>query len=221
MKTRSARSALANRGLTLVELFIVVVVLAVLAVVLLPDLMVARRPASRINCANCLKQVGLAFRMYSTDNNDRFPMSHSSASPPANWQAESLRIWRLLSNELATPRILVCPADTRVWATNFASLTVTNTSYFIAVEADEIHPERWLSGDRNLRVRAQPLGPGAVTLTTNQIVGWGAGLHTATTNVSGAGNLLLSDGSVQAPTSRRLRGYLIASDVATNHLLIP
>lgn len=221
MKTRSARSALANRGLTLVELFIVVVVLAVLAAMVLPRLLPARVNSKRIVCANCLKQVGLAFRLYSSDNQDRFPMPAPGVYPLADWQAETLRIWRLLSNELSTPRILLCPADTRVWAKNLASLAITNTSYFIALEADEMHPNRWLSGDRNLRVRAQPLGPGAVTLTTNQIVGWASGLHTEANNPSGAGNLLLSDGSVQPATSRRLREYLKTSGIATNHLLIP
>ncbi len=221
MKTITRRLSRRRRGLTLVECFVVVIALAVLAAVLLPGFRQPRARPSRIICANNLKQVGLAFRVYASDNHDRFPMSVPGGEwRVADWQVETLRIWSF-SNELSALKLLVCPADSRVAAKDSASLAVTNISYFIALEADERHPQRWLSGDRNLRLRAQPLGPGAVTLTTNQIVGWAAGLHTGTYNPTGAGNLLLSDGSVQAPPSRRLRAYLMASDVATNHLLIP
>ena len=45
-------------------------------------------------CANNLKQVGLAVRMWALDNKDRYPTDILSCS-----------------NELSTPKVLICPAD--------------------------------------------------------------------------------------------------------------
>ena len=45
----------------------------------LPALAAAKRKAQRINCVNNLKQVGLAFRIWEGDNNDKYPMAVSTA----------------------------------------------------------------------------------------------------------------------------------------------
>ena len=47
-----------------------------------------------VQCVNNLKQIGLAARIWATDNNNIFPPDFIS-----------------MSNELATPKILLCPAD--------------------------------------------------------------------------------------------------------------
>ena len=40
---------------------------------LLPALARAKKKAQRINCVNNLKQVGLAFRLWGGDNDDKYP----------------------------------------------------------------------------------------------------------------------------------------------------
>lgn len=58
-------------GFTLIELLVVVAVIALLAALLLPTLGQAKESARRIQCTGNLKQLNLAWLLYSQDNRDR------------------------------------------------------------------------------------------------------------------------------------------------------
>jgi hypothetical protein len=91
----------------------------------------AKEKALSIACINNLKQFGLAVRVWALDNND---------SNPPNVVC--------MSNELSTPKILVCPADTnRHAASDFFSFSMANCSYeFLAPsEVTDKEPQRVLS----------------------------------------------------------------------------
>ena len=63
------------RAFSMTELAIVVVMLLLLGVVLMYYLAVSNRPhgrAARIRCVNNLKQIGLAYRVFSNDNDDKY-----------------------------------------------------------------------------------------------------------------------------------------------------
>ena len=160
------------RALTLVELLVVVVVLGVLLAMLLPNSLVRRpRSAPRIHCLNNLKQVSLSFQIFALDNEGRFPVEVSTAAGGAKEHLESAAdgrgipshlFWAFvsLSNELSTPRVLVCPADRqRQLMTNFTALAFTTplaqggqnaaVSYFVNLAADESRPAGILVGDRH------------------------------------------------------------------------
>jgi prepilin-type N-terminal cleavage/methylation domain-containing protein/prepilin-type processing-associated H-X9-DG protein len=62
-------------GFTLMELFVAMAIIAILAALLLPSLASAKAKAHRISCLNNLKEWGLAMSMYTDDNNQYYPGS--------------------------------------------------------------------------------------------------------------------------------------------------
>ena len=60
----------ATCGFTLIELLVVIAIIAILAALLLPALSRAQRAAKTTVCLSNLRQIGLAFVLYNSDNSD-------------------------------------------------------------------------------------------------------------------------------------------------------
>ena len=209
-------------AMTLVEVFVVIVVLFVLVAVFLRPTS-RRYPSMRSRCTQNLKQIGLAYYVWAGDHNGKFPMQVSVADGGTlelNNGSNALATFLVMTNELATPKALWCPADTdravaTVFTAGFAGFSAKNVSYFVGLDADKGHPQTLLSGDSNFTVGGLPVESGLLEFSTNAPITWADTVH------GDCGNIGLVDGSVTLVSLQRLPQVIQNTGVATNRLAIP
>ena len=205
---------------TIRELLAIVAVLSLLIVVIFPGVTPARKRAQTEACKKNLKQIGLGFRTWALSG-DQYPGRTQIAGGGVLELVETGQAFihfRSLSNDLASPRILVCPADPiKQAATNFhVRFGESNVSYFVGADASDIAPQMILTGDRNLAHDQQPIGPGLFVLATNDPrLSWTRNLH------GSCGNIGFADGSVKLLSSKELTTSAREQGEPTNRLCIP
>ena len=187
-------------GFTLIELLVVIAIIGILAALLLPAVNTTKLRAKRITCVNHLKQIGLGFQMFANEHDGKLPMQVqirdggsqepvSTANQEAAGFTSAYRHFQVLSNQLVTPKILLCATDTRVAAEKFTSLKNTNVSYFVNVRAENGSATSILAGDRNLTSGGSEQA--VLRLDANNYLRWTAELHRF------KGNLLYADSHVE------------------------
>jgi len=187
-----------------------VVPVAVGAGMLLPALGKAKTKAQRIACINNLKQIGIATRIYATDNQDRFPWhvpqaeggTAEIATPKSDtdavldsngrpiFDANAWLHFLALSNELSNPKVLRCPTDeSRTQANSFSSQKPRGAAGRNVIPFGQKAVSYWLRTDPEVDV-ARP----------NEIVA-------VCPHHDGQFNVLLADSSVQQTSWYRLKQY--------------
>jgi competence protein ComGC len=206
------------RGLTRVEVTVIIVCIFVFALLALPALNRPRDYAQNMACASNVKQTVIAFSTWEGDHGDRFPMGvlTNRSGTKGFYTGDNLfRYFQMISNELHDPKVLACPADDRNPAPNFASLKNSNLSYFVGLDADETFPSMLLTGDRNLVTNGAAVLPGLVVIRANDVVGWSSRMHNRT------GHIGLADGSVQMGSISTLQKYFNTTGTNVTRLAVP
>jgi prepilin-type processing-associated H-X9-DG protein len=212
------------------DLLVTVLALVGIVLVVLPQWIRSTTRGSRINCINNLKQISLSHRIWAGDNNDQFPFQISVTNGGAMELAEqgsAYAVFLVMSNELNTPKILLCPKESnpkRKWATAFIApagpgatlLTPSNNiSYFVGLDAEADRPQTILSGDDHFNIGKVKPHPGLLLMPTNAAVAWRNERHPK------QGYVAFADGSVHDLDTPGFRAAVIKTGIATNRLALP
>ena len=112
------------RGFTLVEVLIVIMIIAVLAAIVFPSFMHAKRQAHISDCGSNMRQLFVGLTLYATDYDDFAPPWSTTklVGTDGNWIAGEPRKWRdTLSQATKSPQVFWCHLDPNRSNANFVA----------------------------------------------------------------------------------------------------
>ncbi len=211
--------------------------LSLFAGAVLPLLANGKQNSEQVACMNNLRHIGQAVSSWASLHDNRNPwwvsVNDEGLSPMGSGAA--WMVFTYLMKEIGTPRVLVCPSDSKKflakdWSTTSAGGFLHNNyqnnavSYFIGLHSYFEYPSSILSGDRNIRGRRGPencaagINNASGILPADPQVGWTNTIHMQ------RGNLLLNSGAVQPVFNQGLSNLVRLNPTDTNgalHMLVP
>jgi hypothetical protein len=176
----------------------------VLIGLLLPSIANSRTKSMRVSCVGQLKNIGLSYRISNTGI--YFPFQQRNERGTLEPTTNDV-VWNftVISNELGSPKILVCPADrerARLPEPTDWNLAASNISYFVNLLAHKTDPEAPMTGDSSLLLDGAPISTGQVSVSMHRRLEFDNTRHVW------QGTIGLADGSVMQTSNDRMEAYL-------------
>jgi prepilin-type processing-associated H-X9-DG protein len=202
------------------EVLFGIVVLLLVVALLLPRIAQNHDKNGIIYCMMNIRQINIAYISWAHDHGERFPMEVSVTNGGAMELVAKGNVatcFIVISNQLGSPKVLICPNDLRhIAATNFgADFNNSHISYFADLDASKDPPRGLLVGDANFAIHGVPVGSGILELSSNLPVAWTLNRHPH------GGTVGFVDGHAQEVVNSVLPEMLQQFDAVNNRLAIP
>ena len=206
-----------QRAFTLIELLVVIAIIAILAAMLLPAVSKSKGKALRVACISNIKQVGTGVLLWAQDQEGKFPFLVDSTNGGSRTLDKAWQHFQVLSNELVTPKVLICQSDKQRQAadafnsaaTGFSTLQNNALSYAVGTEASEGNATMHLVVDRNVNGRdGKSCSAAGIVGTSTTLNPFNGGTGWSTETHQGEGNMALADGSAHLFTQFKLLEHL-------------
>jgi hypothetical protein len=235
MKTQISKRK--NHAMNVFEVLAIIAMLALVVVIVLPALARAkiRHDLADRDCVFNIRQLGLSFRVWQQDNGDKYPTDVSVTNGGVKELAavgNIASIFQVMSNEISSPKILVCPLDKEHYppAADFADPRLKNKiSYFLGLDVTtNLDPDRLFLGDANFLINGSAIKSGLLEITSNTPIAWDDTRHVYVTKTgwfskakTAHGNINFADGSVQQLKQSDWERTISQTGLATNRFAIP
>jgi prepilin-type N-terminal cleavage/methylation domain-containing protein/prepilin-type processing-associated H-X9-DG protein len=124
----SLRNLNRQDAFTLMELLVVIAIIAIIAALLLPALSRGKIAAKTTVCLSNARQIGMALRLYTMENDDKFPQTKRTESDPETNDADGsienpdlgsafvpilpyISVLKSQNENLQRQKVFACPAD--------------------------------------------------------------------------------------------------------------
>lgn len=113
-----------KKGFTLIELLVVIAIIAILASILFPVFGRARENARRSSCQSNIKQIGLGFKQYIQDYDEKYPLAVADTGGSLGTFDAADQGWaQSMQPYMKSTQIFQCPSETNSPNANGGNVT--------------------------------------------------------------------------------------------------